>query len=212
MACITLKGMKTLGEFLKARAAAMGYKKNEILASMAGRSGATIYRFFNLEKEPLPGQVHETSKHSIATALGFREWGELIKAWKADDVMVGIEGPEVVIPDYPRTSKKITISDELGRHYYLPPSVVWGLELRATQENKDLLDYIGEYFESIETGLPVATKKPRTFEEFRKANPSIPPIDPNSNYGLGRVNDPNRKPPQEGTQSPPASTPPDRPK
>jgi hypothetical protein len=93
---VTLCLMRPLGDFLRKRLAKC-YRSVEAFAKVSGVSKPTLYGMFTLEsaEEIVPSDVersahNEGTLEAVAEHLHFSEWGELIEAWRADDLYRGI--------------------------------------------------------------------------------------------------------------------------
>jgi GNAT superfamily N-acetyltransferase len=87
---LTLTVMRELKEFLDARRVKCRFRTVEDLCAAAGVSAATYHRIADAVEEE-PRRSRARTQEAIAEALKFREWAELLDAWRADDVMLGLD-------------------------------------------------------------------------------------------------------------------------
>lgn len=78
--------MRTLEEYVNARMEKAGFRGGITgFCSELGIGASTFYRAVRT-----PEKSRSSTLEMIATVLRFREWSDLIKGWKADDVLWGI--------------------------------------------------------------------------------------------------------------------------
>lgn len=95
----TVQLVRTLGDFVLARIVYAGYGNKNVFSKRTGIARDTIDPIVHAEDtDRIPKKTQRSTLESIAGALGFREWHELLTAWRADDVFRGLPWVHVPLP------------------------------------------------------------------------------------------------------------------
>lgn len=89
--------MRTIGDFINARIALAGFKTLGDFTSAAGLTRPTLYRL-TIAKTADSIKSQRATLERIADTLRFREWADLVDAWKADDVRRRLDTVFVELP------------------------------------------------------------------------------------------------------------------
>lgn len=80
----------TLGEFIKLRARKVGIRKVESLIAEAGKAKETVYAILRAGTPDDVANRQLDTRESVAEAVKFSGWAELVEAWRADDLDRGL--------------------------------------------------------------------------------------------------------------------------
>lgn len=160
--------MRELGEFIRIRAAKMGFSSADALADAADMARQTVYGFYDAKTPDDVGKdKHLTKREGMATALKFYEWKTLVAAWEKDELLAELPISPKILRDTLRTLANLDEAAQVAAMAETPEEVL-----------NDIADIVTRIHHQRETdGKPSIVKFERARDEKKKiaASTDIPP-------------------------------------
>lgn len=106
----SIEAVRGIGDFVHARIAHVGFRSVSAFTRAAGLTRPTVDRVLKAEDED-DVRGYRATLETLAQHLQFREWSELVEAWKADDARRGLEPQDIVLIPFPAFAWRHVLSE-----------------------------------------------------------------------------------------------------